>query len=294
MTLDGFLNLKKPELYDLKDENNYDGDNALEKMLNYRKCKYDGFDCDGSLGRNYCKLIREIYRTLWGWQDIINDEVVSRYANTFIKDDIFMGPETMNSFQTTYTQCQNLGFDDEKKLDVFAGSVGRIGNMTLTYAGFNKNIAKDYWDLKIQRQYLNNNTLSENAKARFINMFFQWDYVNYVNGEYVFKAFWTGHETKVMPDINDIPIFIDKVDCYTKRRGLFMLAMLRIAKASKEVYDEIIAVISTEKFESMESAIEKVKDIIEKKNNISKEDRERINQEVGSIFESIEEITIEK
>lgn len=232
MNLNVLLEMDYPELYDLKDEKGYNGNDALEKMFNYKSI-YDGFDCDGSLignGKNHCKLIREIYRILWDWKDIIDENHVKRYAATCINDGLFMGPETMNTFQTTYSRACKLGLrDNTEKYILFANAVGRIGNMTLTYAGFNKYIAYDYWDIKIKRQYLDNISLSEKARLRYINLFFHWDYVNASNSEYSLKPFWNGHEKKYLPEKNEIPNYIDLVDLYTKRRGIFMIGMLNIA-----------------------------------------------------------------
>lgn len=239
MTLDELLKVENPELYDLKDENNYKGKDSLEKMYHYKKSS-DGFDCDGTLkGKKYCKLIREIYRALYDWQDEIDKDNVKRYASIFIDNKIIMGPETMNSFSTTYNICKKLQIDDRELLNLFASTVGRIGNMTLTYERYNKNIACDYWDIKIKRQYLENKELSEEDKKIYINLFFQWDYVNVNKDNYEFKPFWEGHEKKYIPGKDEIPTYIKMVDIYTKRRGIFIIGMLRIAHKNINDYKKI-------------------------------------------------------
>ncbi len=235
MTIKELLQMPSPEIYDLKDENNYSGVDDLEKMLNYLKNKDDGFDCDGSIGKNYCGLIREIYRLLWDWKDLTDESQVLRYA--YACNGLLMGPETMNSFSTTYRLAENVVGRD--KLCLFANAVGRIGNMTLTYAHFNRYIAYDYWDIKIKRQYLDNILLTGQAKNRYINLFFQWDYVGVENNDYILKEFWTGHNEKYIPSHDVIDSYIDQVDLYTKRRGLFMTGMLRVANANKSDYDTI-------------------------------------------------------
>lgn len=245
MTIQELLLLAIPEKYDLKNENNYDGIDNLEVMLNYKKSD-DGFDCDGSLGKQYCKLIREIYRILWDWNDLIDESHVRRYAEVCVNDGLLMGPETMNSFATTYKIAKNAV--EREKLCLFSNSVGRIGNMTLTYAGFNKYIAYDYWDIKIQRQYLNNISLSKAAKNRYINLFFQWDYVLVENNEYILKEFWDGHSKKFMPSPEVISSYIKLIDLYTERRGLFMVGMLKVASVNRKDYEVIRKNVFTSDF----------------------------------------------
>ena len=242
MSIEEFLKKVNPELYDLKDEKGYSGNDSLEKMLEYKR-KNDGFDCDGTLGKNYCKLIREIYRMLWDWDDIIDDNHVKRYAKTCIGDEILMGPETINSFQKTYSTANKLGMMNNKNnremFVTFTESVGRIGNMTLTYKGFNKYVAYDYWDIKIKKQYLDNKSLSKNEKIRYVNLFFHWDYVTPSKNSYDLKTFWDGHEKYYTPKENNIPNYIMLVDLYTKRRGIFMIGMLHIASKCKKDYELI-------------------------------------------------------
>lgn len=222
------INCKFSELYDLKDEKKYIGKNSLEKMLAYKTAN-DGFDCDGTLGKNVCGLIRQIYRILWGWKDVDDNGILQRYAITYINTEQRFGPETINSFQTTYRKANKYEIDNLEKMILFANIVGRIGNMTLTYAGYNKYIAYDYWDIKINRQYLANEELSESDKRNYINCFFLWDYVNVLNNNYVEKEFWHGHNKKYNPEKKEIIPYIDKIDKYTRRRGLFMIAMVKIA-----------------------------------------------------------------
>jgi len=57
----------------------------------------------------------------------------------------------------------------------FAKLTHTIGNFTLTYKGFNKNIAGDYWDLKLQVQYKENHYKKWH---NYVNAFFLWDYVD--------------------------------------------------------------------------------------------------------------------
>lgn len=234
MKLKELLLMDNPELYDLKDERSYPGKDALEKMLAY-KSSNDGFDTDGSLGKDTCSLIRELYRDLWGWQDKNNDEL-TRYGLSYFKDSQLMGPETMNSFATTHNSYLRSDKYDRNKAIPFASAVGRIGNMTLTFAGFNRYIAKDYWDLKLKLQYGDNADLSLLEKRRYINLFFHWDYVNKTKDQYVLKTFWPEHVENQYPSPECIPEFINTVNRYTERRGKFMVGLLRISQACREDY----------------------------------------------------------
>ena len=262
--------MNNPEKYDLKDENNYFGKNSLEKIMAYKSLK-DGFDCDGSgqgkRKQNYCELVRQIYRVIWGWKDIYvgkdGQEYVKRYAETYIEDGLLMGPETMNSFQTTYNQCKKQYQEDgrfNELMNLWANVVGRIGNMTLTYAGFNKYIAYDYWDIKIKRQYIDNISLSEIAKIRYVNFFFQWDYVVIKNKRYEYKAFWEEHEFKYLPSsLEIIESYIHQIDIYTQRRGVFIYALLKIVSSCEDDYYQIRDTIfmSEELFSSYTAVIDR-------------------------------------
>ena len=284
LTLDELVSLPNPEIYDLKDEKGYEGQNSLEKMKNYKNAANDGFDCDGSLGSNCCVLIREIYRLLWEWEDIDPRGSLKRYAHTCLHDGVLMGPETMNSFMTTYNRAVQCGIEDNDLLCRFSNIVGRIGNMTLTYAGFNRNVYKDYWDLKLERQYLKNNTLSTEAKTKYINMFFQWDYVNCISGEYTFKPFWDGHdENSCLPNQKcEIANYIRLIDQYTKRRGVFIVSMLNISYKKnpddyKRIQEDIF--LSTKTYADYSEVfcdIENIEDLSESTRIILKEARNKI------------------
>ncbi len=278
--LDELLNSKNPEIYDLKDEMKYKGVNSVEKWEKYYYSK-DGFDCDGTIGKNYCNLIREIYRVLWDWEDICQNnrssKKVYRYGKISLASmndarDTEWGPETMNSFYTTH---KNWKHDIETNLwDIFAGSVGRIGNMTLTCRGYNKYFAYDYWDIKISRLYLDNKELN----VLYVNCFFQWDYVKPApcGKKYCLKTFWSGHEKHYLPgEKNDVINYIKCVDIYTKRRGLFLVGMLQIASSDIEEYKKIREGIFLSK-EIYGSFINVIEDILKKFKTLKEETKKII------------------
>lgn len=314
--------------YDLKNEMQYCNNSSLEKALDY-KVSNNGFDCDGSLGKNTCKLIREVYRILWGWRDLNNDGSVKRYAETDLFGDFLMGPETMNSFWTSFgafmsnkeiinidkyiwknntlkfktkmTKQQRLtkiyneattdierNCEHKELIENFSNAVGRIGNMILTFAGFNKNIANDYWDIKIDNQYLSNNLISSLCKRKYVNVLFQWDYVKVNKNEYFYKPFYNNHNFKnSFPEKKeDILLYLKKVDALTKRRGFFMVAMLKITRENSNLYKEIQSkVFSTDKvysgYAQVFGEILKLDNVI--KNNEIKELLEKAQEKIDEI-----------
>ena len=88
---------------------------ALINFLAYKGLpEYCDFDCDGTVSGDYYKqgyyswFMREIYRSLWNWQDLCGTDE-EEFKNIPIKkfakscfENIDMGPDTMNSFWTTF------------------------------------------------------------------------------------------------------------------------------------------------------------------------------------------------
>lgn len=126
--IENFLNDKKPEAYDFKNEADikyYRDMSPPERYIVYKAsaedCKHSvyfngksfaekvqtenpqivSFDCDGSgegSSDKLCILSRNIYRALWDWKDS-DGKSCARYAKC--NEEIFnnMGPDTMNSAQ---------------------------------------------------------------------------------------------------------------------------------------------------------------------------------------------------
>lgn len=270
-------------------------ENPIERWLCYRhNGVYDIFDCDGSKiyrGHNkqgfYCGLIREVYRTLWNWNDLLeskddnDDNKICRVAQSvYCKEnnkeiETIMQPETMNSGWVTFAlYCSELdktnfkwskqtlkfvnndpgnytdrlnklidGMNNDflknkqgyNQLKLFMRNCGCIGNFTLTEDG--KNIFRyfDYWDLKLNDFYKN--------EPKYINTFFHWDYMQAVDEkEYIFKPLFKRHsknEGSLLPQQQqgDFEELFKNMNAYIERRGIFMVAMLRIATLSTQDKD---------------------------------------------------------
>ena len=303
--------------------------NGIERIVYYKNEPNYSFDCDGS-GEGeqglVCWLSREIYRTLWNWDDIYykigadKNTVINRYGSSCFDKGAEMGPETMNSIMTTmtgylkdeteimgenrnnpkvpknqksvsplflYRLSENLDGKKENVVDIskyfkknpqeyelwleFANLTHSLGNFTLTYKGYNKYVAGDFWDLKLQTQYLEKD---KNKYIEYINTFFQWDYVD---GNYGFKSLFSKHffEEKclgedshskfvnknggqISPNGRETITFLRNVNCTIKRRGFFMLAMLEIAKTSQITYKSILKAVNAEKEIAIEKNGEKI------------------------------------
>ena len=209
--------------------------NSIRRWVYYKNEPSYSFDCDGS-GEGeqglLCWLSRDVYRRLWKWNDLDykmggqdrRKDILKRYGSSSFDDGSLMGPETMNSYNQTFTHyleeqnlilpenrtntkipssqrnvtalflyrlMENLDEKESNVVDVekylktndvenllwndFAKLTHTIGNFTLTYKGFNKNIAGDYWDLKLQVQYKENHYKKWH---NYVNAFFLWDYVD--------------------------------------------------------------------------------------------------------------------
>lgn len=321
----GFLkssdDLKLLSQYDFKNEyKNYSKnknvedlktiDNNLEKIIQYKKNNTlinPKFDCDGSGCGNskfICTLAREVYRTLWGWNDKKDNnqcKELSRYGFSIFDNGASMGPETINSFMTTFNIRGEVSADC---FNDFAKYTHCIGNFTLTYEGYNRYIFKDYWDLKLANQYQNKTTFNN-----YINTFFLWDYVfncdendskkiykikslfkeNFRDSSsfrYLFSGKLRNKGNKYLPQGQEINIFLTNVVWAIKRRGVFMVAMLKIAAKDIDLYKDIqLTVFNTNKvysdFDEVFLEILKLDDIIN--NNEIKELLEQAQEEIDKI-----------
>lgn len=283
--------------YDFKNEKDYDGQSNIEKMLNYKDAK-ERFDCDGSGYGNterICMLARDVYRTLWNWNDRLdnlNQYRVSRYGSSCFDNGASMGPETMNSFLTTY---DNRGNVKKEIFENFAQMTHCLGNFILTYEGYNKYVGKDYWDLKLNNQYKNKSTFIE-----YINTFFLWDYtyIDEDNNSYGIKSLYKSEfkqndgnndylingklrKRVILPTDEEIITFLDNVNWAIKRRGIFMAAMLIIAEKYPESYLRIqLTVFGKSKvYSGYTEVLEEIDNIKNLKgNSIIKTAKERISE----------------
>ena len=213
------------------------------------------FDCDNS--NLTCELSEKIYQSLWGWHSGRN---TFRRATWF--DCCLLGGDTINSFATTYKQnklSDETNTENEDELNQYAKEVGWIGNFTLIPArcngkrGISPDI-KDYWDLTLfalSKNYMPDIvTFTEQQFTQYVNIFFLWDYMksakepaplfdrhmSLLSGEK-----WGASTGLVLPkgkkEIND---FLTKTNRLIRRRGTFMVAMLRIATKYKDDYKKIM------------------------------------------------------
>jgi hypothetical protein len=144
MLLKEFINMECPDKYNFELENRILASEELDSYSRYfvykancdnarKSCyekgkeyaenvhkKYGNIpDSDGTLGNNkndICMLPRYIYRALWGWNDE-EDNKLERFGQVSNKKFENMGPETMNSAQTTVNKIIEDAFNrckDEK------------------------------------------------------------------------------------------------------------------------------------------------------------------------------------
>ncbi len=215
------------------------------------KKNYSGLaDCDGSGIKGNNALIHAIYKTLFSWEkgkDTFG--MVSEFQS-------FFGGETMNSLffpmvdhagaainqipkmpkMTRFSRNHLMDYfvqqeTHDKFLAVLQNTYGlidyinsyhTIGNFTLVPAKFNafrgiKCGIRDYWDESLK--YLKENGFSEvgfdkDEFTKYVNFFFLWDYIG-ENGE--------------PKDLNP-KYFLRQTTGYIYRRGVFMIAMLKLQK----------------------------------------------------------------
>ena len=284
------------------------GDSALINFLNYKGLpKFCDFDCDGTVRKDYLKqgyyswFPREIYRTLWNFQDLCRVKdvefkfcTVRQFGYSCYSDDMQMGPDTMNSFWITFSAylISNYGdtyrwnnfkntvfFKDGEngkqrdradgikelieadenyirsgKIKEFAEWTHTVGNLILVPAGYNgyrgtNPCIKDYFDLSLDnllhvrdgKHYLGEDSeIRKQNFIKYINTFFLWDYVD---ENYEVLPLCESHEKQmktqrrtgkleargVLPDKEEIDDLCSNIDDRIQRRGLFVVAMLRIA-----------------------------------------------------------------
>ena len=257
----------------------------------YRPEKYR-FDCDS--WNDTCDLTTEIYQTLW-WDKKIP------WANSITSRN-FSG-DTMNSFATIFNAyAERTSFKDsytsyntelefrEKVRNILGEYVSRvswIGNFILVphnYSGSRgrSKELKDYWDLSLNNLLTNGdeqNWLSHTNLTfrKYINTFFLWDYVS--KGYRVLPLF-PSHQALLTPwkmihprregakeGINEFKLFTTNVNSRILRRGIFMMAMLKIATDSKckdDYVSKIVPALSTSAYlGSMENVVRRLTSIPE-------------------------------
>lgn len=148
----------------------------------------------------------------------------------------------MNSFTTTRRIWENMKEGKSAlypMMNCFAKLTHTLGNFVLVPYGFNAARylpTNDYWDaaLKIleEKGFETKKGLlfkKENYK-RYINYFFLWDYVE--KDGYKAKPLFgkeIGKRARKPNGEKEITEYLQNVNRYIRRRGIFMVAMLRIA-----------------------------------------------------------------
>ena len=113
------------------------GDSALINFLKYKGLpKFCDFDCDGTTRKDYLKqgyyswFPREIYRTLWNWQDLCRVEdvefkyaTIKQFGMSCYGHAIKMGPDTMNSFWITFSAYLIAHYRDTYRWNNFKNTV---------------------------------------------------------------------------------------------------------------------------------------------------------------------------
>ena len=284
------------------------GGTPLANFLQYKGLpKFCDFDCDGTVRKDYLRqgyyswFPREIYRTLWNWQDLCRVRgvpfqyaTIRQFAGSCYDDEIVMGPDTMNSFWITFSlylishygdtyrwnnfrntvffregengrqrdradRIRELVEADEnyiasEPLRKFAGLTHTVGNLSLVPAGYNgyrgtQPCMKDYFDLSLEnllhvrdgKCYLGEDAgVRRKNFVRYVNAFFLWDYVD---KRYETLPLCASHAAQmkaqrrtgkleargVLPCVEEIDGLCGAINEKIRRRGLFVVAMLRIA-----------------------------------------------------------------
>lgn len=286
-----YENVEEKNFWNLCEE-----EDTIKRFFKY-KINDTSFDCD------MCKLSREIYRKLWGWEDISQKSTIMRYGCCpDLSSVISFGPDTMNSYLTVFNRLNALleedGLRSEKSKEIvreirgkircdsalyyytllidradkkvswssilkdkkkmtmwkkYAAYTHTLGNFTLVPAGFNTDrnrLFGDFWDLSLA--YLRSKAYDsvwtgDSLFVKYINFFFLWDYVDNknINNYYVKSLLSNGFKEKeykfadghsgvcydgfLMPTEREIYCFLDNCLWAIRRRGIFMIAMLRIA-----------------------------------------------------------------
>ena len=121
----------------IKELRSLNGDSALINFLKYKGLpKFCDFDCDGTVRKNYLKqgyyswFPREIYRTLWNWQDLCRTEdvefkfyTIKQFGQSCYKSQMQMGPDTMNSFWITFSAYLIANYSDTYRWNNFKNTV---------------------------------------------------------------------------------------------------------------------------------------------------------------------------
>lgn len=214
----------------------------------------DGFDCDS------CHLAQYIYRVLWGKQaKQIGEEMLSTCPDFFNKgeNEFSFAGDTINSVATIFNKAKRTTTNKaihqyannelgvvNKELINYISVYHTIGNFCLVPSVFNRdrgNYQQDYWDNSLD--YLKNNSkaafhygfVSNSHFNRYINYFFLWDYAP--KGDI---SMYNPNMLNKNSEKDKIDFFLTTATRRIKRRGIFMVAMLKTATQQPEIYHELM------------------------------------------------------
>lgn len=324
MNLQEFINLDNPE-YNFEFENNTLAKNKLDTYSRYFTYKansnnarnsiyvngqqfaIDSFikynniaDCDGTLNTNEkdtCLLSREIYHTLWKWND--NEHgALTRFGICENAPFGLVGPDTMNSAQTivnkiikeAFSKCTNENIRSLRNgnisvnftLELFANTQSNktliswldsvdglkcylnhyhtLGNFVLIPAYFNTyraSIVNDYWDQSLELLKTKNEEWVSNKHEIEWNKDFFTKYINY----FFLWDYVESYQPKIISNHNKHSEYLKETTQKIKRRSQFMLAMLKIHNINSDFYNELLDNIfnTDQQFDSYKTVINQIK-----------------------------------
>lgn len=220
--------------------------------------------------KKYCGKVLALTEGANGMINAFGGDTMNSLGTTIIKYMKDMNKKGENACKSVKDCKDNWSTDYEiPELEKFAKYTSCIGNFVLVPYGFNGHrgihpCIKDYWDLSLDylayteksawlsigKEEINQNYAGDNkAFVKYINMFFLWDYMEKKeDGEesYKVKSLFASHEEKlgkkplssddVFPkEEAECKQYFDNANRYIKRRGIFMVAMLKIAVEYKSV-----------------------------------------------------------
>lgn len=228
------------------------------------------FDCDSS--NDTCELSSDIYATLWGWNlkkkemqmegfrvegktvlfgpdtmntgaTMLNEYVKKKYAVSSCSVRILYECIVLKA-KENMPEEQDLKVLEDDLEDVFGKFLcasGSLGNFTLVPYGFNVKRyrkVKDDWFLSLKlledniEEELNDGLTCEDDGyiiwdksqfAQYVNMTFQWEFYQFIKDDERYKELMEKRQKEICEILTRLII----------RRGVFMTAMLKIAKCEE-------------------------------------------------------------
>lgn len=226
------------------------------------------FDCDSSNGT--CGLTDEIYGSLWG--DLaasgrFGGDTMHSFAYPF---NAFSGTRGFRTGYERYRTDREFRDRAREALGEYARRVGCVGNFVLVPLGYNRargfsTALADYWDLSLDALKRDKDGKGWLKKAglpfgRYINRLFLWEDVEPDGtGGYRVRPLFPGHgglmgggrprsPGHVRPTAQEVEPFVRSANSCIRRRSVFTVAMLRIARAAPADYARLVeAVFDTDR-----------------------------------------------